>query len=259
MLSTPMKLNKTSTPQYSPMAILFFTLAPAVLTLLAKGAAATFLERFGGVLATSTYLFAEVAVLAAFIRVIARRDRVGAWANVIGYRRRQRWIVFLIVFAIATAYAIYFRDFFRWPALNAFSQQMREAMAFWPPDWLQRPSRGLPLDETASSSTVIGSYLLLMLAFGGASAFQTLYFRGVLLPRMDRLSWVAPIANTALFAAYHLSSPWFWPQFFIFTLMWGVLAYATRSVWAVVLSHIVFNTYWFAGQILSELGLAFWR
>lgn len=254
-----MKSAKTSTPQYGPIALLFFTLAPAALTLLAKGASNTFLERFGGIPATSAYLFAEAIILAAFIWGIAKRDKLGRWIEAIGYRSAQPFTIFVLVFLIATAYAIYFRDFFRWPPLNNFSQHARELMAFWPPDWLQRPERGFPLDDNATSLAIIGNYSLLMLAFGGASAFQTLYFRGVLLPRMDRFGWAAPLANTALFAAYHLSSPWFWPQFFIFTLMWGVLAYATRSVWAVVLSHIVFNTYWFADQILGEFGLAFWR
>ncbi|MEO1243427.1 MAG: CPBP family intramembrane glutamic endopeptidase [Pseudomonadota bacterium] len=250
-----MTSSKTFTPQYGALALIFFTLAPAVLVLLAKGAAAQGLSQVGGIAATSAYLFAEVAILAGFMAMIAKRDQAGAWINAVGYQRRQSLIAFLIVLAVATAYAIYFRDIFRWPALNAFSQQVREAVAFWPPEFLQRPPRAFPLDESAGSATLIASYSLLILAFGGASAFQTLYFRGVILPRMDRLGWLAPFANTALFVVYHLSSPWFWPQFFIFTLMWGVLAFATRSVWAVMLSHVIFNTYWFAGQILTELSL----
>jgi len=249
-----MTSDRTSTPQYGALTLIFFTLAPAALALLAKGAAAQGLSQFGGIVATSAYLFAEVIILAMFMGVIAMRDNVGSWINVVGYRQRQTWPLFVVALAIATAYSIYFRDHFSWPLLNQFSQQVREAMSFWPPEFLKRPERGFPLDDAASSSAIIGSYSLLLLAFGAASAFQTLYFRGVILPRMDRLGWAAPFVNTALFVIYHFSSPWFWPQFFIFTLMWGVIAYATRSVWAVVVSHIIFNTYWFAGQILSEIG-----
>ena len=161
--------------------------------------------------------------------------------------------MFVLFLAIATAYAIYFRDYHEWGALDALSQRFREALSFWPPEAFRRPDRGFPIDESAGAMTIIGGYSLLLLAYGAASAFQTLYFRGVILPRMDRMGWIAPVANTALFAAYHLSSPWFWPQFFIFTLMWGIVAYATRSVWAVVVSHIIFNTYWFAGEIFGAI------
>ena len=37
---------------------------------------------------------------------------------------------------------------------------------------------------------------------------EELYFRGFLLPRMDRLGKAAPLVNAALFSIYHLFSPW---------------------------------------------------
>lgn len=43
---------------------------------------------------------------------------------------------------------------------------------------------------------------------------EELYFRGYLLPRIDRLGWVAPVLGTVLFAVYHFHTPWRYPAIF---------------------------------------------
>jgi membrane protease YdiL (CAAX protease family) len=37
---------------------------------------------------------------------------------------------------------------------------------------------------------------------------EEVYFRGFLLPRMNKLGKSAPLVNAALFSIYHLFSPW---------------------------------------------------
>ena len=242
-----------STPQLKWHQLVVWTFAPAALVLLAKGLANMILSGAGGIVATSGYLFAEAGILIAFMAYLSNKEHRKSPFDAVLYRRTLPFWMFITATLIAMVYAIYFRDFFNWGALNAFSGTLRDYMGFWPPSWLQRPARGFPIDPQQGQAAIVFGYALLMLAYGCASACQTLYFRGVLLPRMARFGWWAPFLNTGLFAAFHLSSPWFWPQFFIFTLMWGLVTTYTRSVWPAVMAHVIFNTYWFAWQLIKVL------
>jgi membrane protease YdiL (CAAX protease family) len=71
---------------------------------------------------------------------------------------------------------------------------------------------------------------------------EELYFRGHLLPRIERFGRWAPVLNTALFSLYHFWSPWQlvvrWAGFL--PLTW--LAWRTRSVYVAMAGHIAINT-----------------
>jgi uncharacterized protein len=70
---------------------------------------------------------------------------------------------------------------------------------------------------------------------------EELYFRGHLLPRIDRFGWKAPVLNTALFTLYHLWTPWRWPQVLLGTLPASWLAWRERSVWLPMVAHLTVN------------------
>lgn len=247
------EIDGRSIPQYRLSGLLAFTLVPAVMLLALQGGSRA-LAHFGGIVATSGYLFAEAAMFAVLITVFVRREGTVSFRLAIPYQARCGIGVFIVATAIATLWAIYFRDHFSWQPLNDFSQWARQLSAIWPPDFLQRPDRGLPLGDDTATGARVALYFLALIAYGTASAMQTLYFRGFLMPRMSYLGWWTPFANTLLFVIFHLSSPWFWPQFFIFTLVWGLVTYAIRNVWPAVIGHVIFNTYWFATQIVAALG-----
>ncbi len=63
-------------------------------------------------------------------------------------------------------------------------------------------------------------------------------FRGVLLPRMEgvfkRGSWVA---NSTLFALYHVHVPWVIPNAFLTGLLYTYPAYRYRSTWMSIILH----------------------
>jgi membrane protease YdiL (CAAX protease family) len=82
-------------------------------------------------------------------------------------------------------------------------------------------------------------------------------FRGVLLPRMEgvfgRGSWVA---NSVLFALYHVHVPWVIPNAFLTGLLYTYPAYRYRSTWMSIIVHSAQSVY-FAFLVLGiVLGLA---
>jgi membrane protease YdiL (CAAX protease family) len=71
---------------------------------------------------------------------------------------------------------------------------------------------------------------------------EELYFRGHLLPRIDRFGRWAPVINTSLFSLYHFWSPW---QVLVrlagfLPMTWA--AWRTRSVYVSMAAHITVNT-----------------
>ena len=82
-------------------------------------------------------------------------------------------------------------------------------------------------------------------------------FRGVLLPKMEgvfgRGSWVA---NSILFALYHVHKPWVIPNAFLTGLLYTFPAYRYRSTWMSIIVHSAQSVY-FAFLVLGVvLGLA---
>jgi membrane protease YdiL (CAAX protease family) len=70
---------------------------------------------------------------------------------------------------------------------------------------------------------------------------EELYFRGHLLPRLEQLGDRAPVLNTALFALYHVWSPWRWPVIFFGFLPTAVRVRRTRSVRLGMFVHLMIN------------------
>ncbi len=70
---------------------------------------------------------------------------------------------------------------------------------------------------------------------------EELYFRGHLLPRIDRFGRLAPVLNTVLFTLYHLWTPWRWPQVLFGSLPANWLAWRERTVWLPMFTHVAVN------------------
>ena len=78
----------------------------------------------------------------------------------------------------------------------------------WLPDWFVR---WIDIDRIAAYSR--DAWLVTLAAFLVLNGFvgpivEELYFRGYLLPRMDRMGRWAPLDNVSLFSLYHFWSPW---------------------------------------------------
>jgi len=71
---------------------------------------------------------------------------------------------------------------------------------------------------------------------------EELYFRGYLLPRLERYGKWAPLINLSLFSLYHFWTPW---QFFsriVLLLPWVYVAWRKRNIYLIIIAHCAANT-----------------
>jgi len=125
--------------------------------------------------------------------------------------------------------------------LAAVEPAVQSALFSWLPDWYLRP-----IDFDTISTFTTNAWLVVLIAYLLLNAFvgpvvEELYFRGYLLPRIDRFGAGAPVLNTVLFSLYHFWSPW---QFL--TRVAGVLPFAfavwwKRSVLIGIVVHVLLN------------------
>lgn len=91
---------------------------------------------------------------------------------------------------------------------------------------------------------------LLVILFAAALALngvigpvaEELYFRGHLLPRIDRFGRAAPVLNTVLFSIYHFWSPWQNLARIVGLLPWVYVVWRKRSVQLSIAVHVTANT-----------------
>jgi membrane protease YdiL (CAAX protease family) len=112
--------------------------------------------------------------------------------------------------------------------------------------WMPEVLRGFAVvdesDEEAAGAAIV-AFLLIALAFNGIAGPVTeeLYFRGHLLPRLQRYGRGAPIINTVLFAVYHFFSPWRYPAIIVGFLPITWMVWRMRSVYVGIAAHVTIN------------------
>lgn len=70
---------------------------------------------------------------------------------------------------------------------------------------------------------------------------EELYFRGYLLPRLERFGKWSPAISASLFSLYHFFTPW---QFFsriVWLLPWVYIAWAKRNIYLIIITHCLAN------------------
>jgi uncharacterized protein len=112
----------------------------------------------------------------------------------------------------------------------------------WMPDAIFQMS----VIEQGGDPLVGGALVALLVAgfvFNGVvgPVTEELYFRGHLLPRIDRFGSRAPLINSGLFAVYHLWTPWRWPQVFLGMLPMTWVVWRKRSIAISMAAHIIVN------------------
>jgi len=104
------------------------------------------------------------------------------------------------------------------------------------------------------SAGVIAAFSAIAFVFNGVAGPVTeeLYFRGYLLPRIDRHGGWAPVLNSVLFAIYHVWTPWRWPQIIIGFIPLAVAVRRTRSIYVSMIAHVTINVV-FLIMLMSSL------
>jgi uncharacterized protein len=78
---------------------------------------------------------------------------------------------------------------------------------------------------------------------------EELYFRGHLLPRLRRYQSRAPLISTALFALYHLWTPWRWPAILVGFLPTTRAVHRTGNLRISMLVHVTINVLFLVGML----------
>lgn len=136
---------------------------------------------------------------------------------------------------------VFVLSFLGFGLLAVLEPPIRDGLFAWLPGWFLAPIDfdAIGTFESGAWVVVLAAYLVLN-AFAGPIV-EELYFRGYLLPRIDRYARWAPLINTVLFSLYHFWSPW---QFI--TRMGGVapFAYAVwwkRNIYIGIVVHVLLN------------------
>ena len=235
----PTARTETGLHQLSGRALLVQHLVPGALMTVAFVAFAPLAEAVG---------FPPIAALLAAIALVlvpvelgimvwaSRREGVG-FGGLIAYRRplplrRAAWLVPALILLAFLGFGLH----------QAIEPALIQSWFAWLPDWYVSP---IQLDRIGDHSATawaltLAAYLTLNGLIG--PIMEELYFRGYLLPRMDRLGRWAPLVNVTLFSLYHFWSPW---QVMARVLAIGPTVYAvrwTRNVYLGMVVHCTLNT-----------------
>ncbi len=163
--------------------------------------------------------------------------RSGGWRSVIRYRQPLPSGRFLVLGVGALAWAVLV-----FAVLDpSLTEPLREWLFGWVPDWFDLGRRVEGTGKLGRSG-LIGSWLVgLIVGSLLVPVTEELYFRGFLLPRLERLGWWAPVVNTVLFAVYHFAQPWLIPTRILATLPLFWMVWRTRSIYLGIGVHVALN------------------
>ena len=174
----------------------------------------------------------ELAILA-----LAARAEGGSIGALIPYRspiaaRSWAWLLPTLIALALLGFGLH----------QAIEPALIEQFFGWLPEWYVSP---IVVDQIGSYGATpwlvtLVAYFLINGLLG--PIVEEVYFRGYLLPRMDRFGRWAPLINVGLFSLYHFWSPW---QIVARILGFGPTVYAVwwkRNVWLGMAVHCTLNS-----------------
>ena len=233
--------------QHSKLQSILFHLYPGVLITFFFVGTTPFLIRHG-LPPQLSMLLAIALVVTPVILIHLHKAKSGegvkSLSDLIAFREklpRKRLILYvpgLIVFA----YLVY-------GLTQPLNELIAAKMFSWLPEWYQvRDFEGF------SKKIVIITLLLNILLNGLLAPFlEEIYFRGYLLPRMERWGRMAPVINALLFSLYHFWQPQIYLTLFIALIPLSYLTWKTKSISLAIYTHCGLNI---VGALLS-LGMIF--
>lgn len=176
-----------------------------------------------------------VPVLVGVMWWMSRRS--GGWKTVILYRRRLPIRRYLLIGGGTLAWAVLVFALVD-PVLSA---PLRDGLFSWVPDWFDLGRRVEGAEQLGRTGLVASWMLGLMVGSLVVPVAEEIYFRGFLLPRLERLGGWAPVLNTVLFAVYHVAQPWLIPTRILATLPLFWMVWRTRSMQLAIAVHVALN------------------
>jgi uncharacterized protein len=148
------------------------------------------------------------------------------------------WMVLLIGFSLA------FLD-----------QLLADTVLRWLPSGLLEMATVTSDGEPMSAGALVAFLVLFLLASGLVGPVtEELYFRGHLLPRLERYGRAASVIGTALFTLYHFHTPWRYPAIFLGYLPIAWAVWRRRSMWIGLAAHLMVNNVFVLLMLAVYLG-----
>jgi len=167
------------------------------------------------------------------------KQKAGRWSvwEVVGYReplparRIALWAVPLVAWFIVMLFL----------SVAVLDERIADGLFSWYPESV-REFASLEGDGTYAT-WVLAVFFAAAFAINGilGPVVEELYFRGHLLPRIDRFGRGAPILNAVLFSLYHLWTPWQNVGRILALLPWIYTVWRKRSLALSMAIHITVN------------------
>jgi uncharacterized protein len=226
------KMAERATPeQLSGPALVALHLVPGALITAAFVAFAPVIEAVGFPPIAALLAGIALVLVPVELGIVVRAARRGGFEVAVPYQKPIRgrdwlWLVPALIVAAFIGFGIHM------PIEPGLISQFFG----WLPEWFVSPLR---LDHVRDYA--VGAWLVTLGAFFVLNGIvgpvvEELYFRGYLLPRMERLGRWAPLVNVSLFSLYHFFSPW---QIVARILGIGPMVYAVRWKQNVYLGMVV--------------------
>ncbi|MGE5138213.1 MAG: lysostaphin resistance A-like protein [Rudaea sp.] len=144
-----------------------------------------------------------------------------------------------------------------WAALAStlsvpLAEATRRALFPWWPDWLLLST----FAENLRAYSALTVWLVVGLSFGlniAVPIVEEMYFRGYLLPQLERWGSWAPLVNVVLFSLYHFWLPWENLTRIITLLPIVYAVYWKRNIYLSILVHCLLNTLGSIGLLVLVL------
>ncbi|HOJ78175.1 MAG TPA: CPBP family intramembrane metalloprotease [Bacillota bacterium] len=119
----------------------------------------------------------------------------------------------------------------------------------WVPDWFR-----INVDIIKQQPSLVWPTVALALTLNGllGPIVEEIYFRGFLLPRMNKLGKLAPLINVVLFSLYHFFTPWENITRILGTLPYVYTVWHKQNLQIGIIVHCLGN---FTGIILTAIFL----
>lgn len=186
-----------------------------------------------------------------YLAVYARRT-TGSWSPLaaVDYRARMPWKRLGLTVAALALWMIVLVAV----SLVLIDEWLADAVFAWLPDAVLSMATVEDGGQTMSTGALIAFVVLFFISNGVVGPVtEELYFRGHLLPRIDRYGRGAPVLNTALFTLYHFHTPWRWPVIFLGYLPICIASWRNRSLWIGLGAHLLVNNIFVLMMLASYL------
>ena len=231
--------SESAVEQLSVPRLLALFLLPGALTAAAFVILAPLVESVGYPPIMALLVSIAVVLIPVEVGVVvhAGRGRSGPNGSVVPYRRHLPLLQWLWLLPALVAAA-----FVGFGVSMAIEPGIIDALFGWLPAWYVMPIDVDRIDSFSRSAWLITLGLYFVLNGLAGPIAEEIYFRGYLLPRMERMGRWAPLVNVSLFSLYHFWSPW---QLIGRILGFGPTVYAVRwkkNIYLGMVVHCTLNT-----------------